>query len=1619
MAVPSRWQDDVRYLQSRTRSPIGKVAGADDLNQVFNAWSSVRQVASQDGSSLDLLDLLKTEAKYEKAWPEPLNSEPGTKFQVPDRVELAYGQSQASSRMGALPELRMAWAAVDNRLFMWHYDRQEQPMEWSSTEQAITHVALTKNPRGLRNFAQLSLVVCTASEIIRLFLQPINDHSENGDYFQLVEPMGYRIPSCLIYMGCSATLGDRLFLGGNDGHLYELQHSKGHPSMRLVNLTSGWRDLMPGFVRTQWLSWASVQTMTMDRERNLLYVAHVNGLLKDLVQLVMVSGNREGQVLGDNMVCGQAGQHCPGGAADRDNAMGTAVIGVPMTLSAYSPQRATVYDLGKDGTGKPSELYTTKDLAEAARNNTKGRDIFKEKSKSEIVMLAPISKAESSRLLFMALTKDSRRAYFGTTLPLRGNDRPKPDSISLLAARDPLLPLRDDNRGLNVSAACYQGGTLVMSDVDEQGTQSRILVVTKDLSRPTEAGLGSQQAIPDLRETVAALDKGTTSVRGIVQAIVPNILGTPRAAEVGNYEFKTELATQHMLPPQSYEAVGTGAVQGIVKHRPVELLRHMIQRNQMNSIKGFFQLCGTAEGCAMAVQLAVAEEGIPAAVQRRARELLEDPSPDLGGEATTKEQSGQALTSFGVRCEAAGTQRCEAAGTQRSFGGTTLWRQGAARGRDCVLGDLWSAVAATALPAGGVVTNDQQDWSPAFRGICLYFQRLARPLDEVNLFRAIGAVPSGKAPLQLEVGLSLGAIQALHSHFRALAAFLTRFAHVREERLRNPPRQAQPQLQWHGARGLQQQDPGESPAKRRRIASARHEELNSLKQVLALTERIAQSLSLLAVLQHKGVHLLSVKLDEEQRAALARTTLQSWAVRRDGDTLAHTLMWALLNEEQGASDERAKGLATDLASVAPAIFKAGDRVYADAMRFVRAAETAQSPSAAAQHRDAAVNMLCEVPLLVDLQWVTPLLANLGGWAGIVQLAQAKAQALDPAGRSSVPLSMAFQAGEEVRSLRERRISECYGPLLQLVKGLRNPQEAQDAIPAELIQNPLARQQRLRQLVRERGQAEASVSDVGLQPCLQARDRGGQSSSVVTVSPVTVERQVVQDITESAKDTLLQEEVLSVLIEMGAVEDLIEAARQSGRTGKKRIETHLMQCGGVQSNGELPEGQQLNRQQRVCVEALARLYHREAEDATAMRQPTQTIQVARERAGKMWETLALAPAPPEEKALPIEQRRDWLRDARAEAYDSGRDAWKDALECRVQSADLQMAIAERLRSDLQTADEGSKPALQRALAAVECSVMELQELYSVAVPQRYWDVCLQLADAAGQGNRLEPRDLQELWKLYLLQGAKLLSPPQKGTCSAAEAAFGKVLQRLVCIASSNNVCPAALQGPKMLASREGACTPDQAEAAFGEVLQRLRDLGPHIHQWAMPLEHLILRLEELAIGRWPPPAENRPGVAQHAAVVDSLIVAREVMGPSQGNRDSGLTQVERAYDALLERQQGDPEGGQEAREPFMRARLMHSRVRLLHLRGTTDDIRMSEAWAWNKRDEKINDLRSKIDHYRRTAPAQLSLPDSNELVAALDDLVELIDRQEQDAEIRHPRPLRQNQFPSLLHAARRF
>ena len=88
--------------------------------------------------------------------------------------------------------------------------------------------------------------------------------------------------------------------------------------------------------------------------------------------------------------------------------------------------------------------------------------------------------------------------------------------------------------------------------------------------------------------------------------------------------------------------------------------------------------------------------------------MLEDPSPDLGGEATTKEQSGQALTTFGVRCGAAGPVLCQPAGIQHSFVARGGFGGGA---KGCVLRDLWSAGAGAALAcslrdsAGGSVVG--------------------------------------------------------------------------------------------------------------------------------------------------------------------------------------------------------------------------------------------------------------------------------------------------------------------------------------------------------------------------------------------------------------------------------------------------------------------------------------------------------------------------------------------------------------------------------------------------------------------------------------------------------------------------------------------------------------------------------------------------------------------------------------------------------------------------------------------------------------------------------------------------------------------------------------------------
>ena len=67
-------------------------------------------------------------------------------------------------------------------------------------------------------------------------------------------------------------------------------------------------------------------------------------------------------------------------------------------------------------------------------------------------------------------------------------------------------------RPLNIEAACYTRGLLLVSEAVQNGTASRVLAVAKDLS--VSGVSGSREQAPPYRETVAEMNGGRPLLPG-------------------------------------------------------------------------------------------------------------------------------------------------------------------------------------------------------------------------------------------------------------------------------------------------------------------------------------------------------------------------------------------------------------------------------------------------------------------------------------------------------------------------------------------------------------------------------------------------------------------------------------------------------------------------------------------------------------------------------------------------------------------------------------------------------------------------------------------------------------------------------------------------------------------------------------------------------------------------------------------------------------------------------------------------------------------------------------------------------------------------------------------------
>ncbi|KAK1559260.1 hypothetical protein Q3G72_012526 [Acer saccharum] len=932
-----------------------------------------------------------------------------------ERYNAAGGEGNALC--GIFPEIRRAWASVDNSLFLWRFDKWDgQCPEYTGEEQVICAVGLAKSKPGIFVEAiQYLMILATPVELVLVGVCCSAGGDGSDPYAEIsLQPLPeYTVPSDGVTMTCvTCTDKGRIFMAGRDGHIYELQYTTGsgwHKRCRKVCLTAGVGSVISRWIVPNVFKFGAVDAiveMVFDNERQILYARTEEMKL----QVFVLGPNGDGP------------------------------------LKKVAEER---------------NLFNHKDANYAGRTST-GTRAPNRSVKPSIVSISPLSTLESKWLHLVAVLSDGRRMYLstlsssgsnGTIGGLNGfnNHHHRPSCLKVVTTR-PSPPLgvggglgfgaislasrnQNEDLSLKVEAAYYSAGTLVLSD-SSPPTMSSLLIVSKDSSSQSSltGSLGTSARISRaLRESVSSLpvEGRMLSVADVlplpdtaatVQSLYSELefCGLESSGEScekasGKLWARGDLSTQHILPRRRIVIFSTMGMMEVVFNRPVDILRRLFESNSPRSIlEDFFNRFGAGEAAAMCLMLAArivhSENLISNVVAEKAAEAFEDPRlvgmPQLEG--------SNALTN-----------------TRTAAGGFSM---------------------------GQVVQEAEPVFSGAHEGLCLCSSRLLFPLWELPVMVTKGGVGSYDSMSENGVvacRLSVEAMQVLENKIRSLEKFLRCIRNQRRGLYGcvaglgdvtgsilyatgselGGDRSMVKNLFGAYSRNVESNGVGTS-SKRQRLPYSSAElaamEVRAMECIRQLLLRSAEALFLLQLLSQHHVTRLVQGFDANLWQELVQLTFCQLVCSEEGDRLATRLISSLMEYYTGPDG---RGTVDDISGRlregCPSYFKESDYKFFLAVEYLeRATVTPDSEEKANLAREA-FNFLSKVPESADLQTVCKRFEDLRFYEAVVCLPLQKAQALDPSGDAS---NDQIDAATREHALAQRE--QCYEIITNALRSLK-------------------------------------------------------------------------------------------------------------------------------------------------------------------------------------------------------------------------------------------------------------------------------------------------------------------------------------------------------------------------------------------------------------------------------------------------------------------------------------------------------------------------------------------------------------------------------------------------------
>ncbi|EPS59160.1 hypothetical protein M569_15648, partial [Genlisea aurea] len=984
------------------------------LKNVTNAGLAVSdRIGREISGHLDLDEALEASrysshpyATHPREWP-PLVEVANT-WELPPALIQRYNAAggEGTALCGIFPEIRRAWASVDNSLFVWRFDKWDgECLEFSVEEQAICAVGLAKVKPGVFIEAiKHLLILATPTEIAPVGVCCSGRVGEADPYSEvLLQPLqDYAIPSDGVTMTCiTSTDNGQIILAGRDGHIYSLQYTIGsgwQSRCRKVCLTAGLGSLISRWVVPNVFKFGAVDPiveMVFDSERNILY-------------------------------------------------------------ARTEEMKVQVFSLGSNSNSPLKKVAEERNLITHGGRQQSGPRT-PQAVKFSIVCMSTLSTLESKCLHLVVILSDGRRMYLSTA-PGSGNgggvgsfdSRNRPPCCLKVVFTRPAPPIggtgigalgalslagrsHADTLSLKIESACYSAGALVLSDSSATPVSS-LLVVNRD-SNPQFFSSGGPKGSRALKESISSIP-----VEGRM-LFVADVLHQPDTASVveslysetglGGYHYPLEsaekaslklwargdLSVQHILPRRRMVIFSTVGMMEVVFNRPIEILWRLLESNSPRSLlEDFCSRYGAGETASMCLMLAArivcTETFISNLVADKAAEAFEDPRvvgvPQLGG-------SGPVSNS------------------RTSAGGFSM---------------------------GQVVQEAEPVFSGAYEGLCLCTSRLLLPLWYFPVFSVRTdslSVDGNPKDGIVTCRISAGAMHVLEDKVRSLEKFLRTRRNLRRglygcvagmgdisgsiltesgSELFASDRSMVRNLFGSYSRDANTGEGGSS-SKRQRLPYDVTElaamEVRAMECIRQLLLRCGEALFLLQLLSDHIVVRLIQSFDENDRQALVELTFQQLTCSEVGDRLARKLIYALMEYYTGPDG---RGTVDDISSRmrdgCPSFYWETDHMFYVAFECLKRAVNASVAEEKESLAREAFNHLSKIPAVNDIRTVCKLFEDLRFYEAVVRLPLLRAQSLDPDGEA---FNDRIDASVREQALSTRK--QCYeivGNALRSLKG---------------------------------------------------------------------------------------------------------------------------------------------------------------------------------------------------------------------------------------------------------------------------------------------------------------------------------------------------------------------------------------------------------------------------------------------------------------------------------------------------------------------------------------------------------------------------------------------------------